>query len=1132
MMTPRIPAFTLVVAVAAITSALVATGQETLLEETFSDGDLTGGSDVLDAVWYAATASTASIVDDAGGLAAGQAMEVLSTGNFSRVTAVLDQPIALAETGDVLVVELRLRMTRFSASNDGGLRFGLHHDNGEPITPANLGQSWTDLTDGWDGYYFRIGVGTTAGTRIYKDLPVAGNSAMGGSGDTTLGNGVAVALNDEEVHTVRLEIERTADSQNKLSFFWDGDLIQSSSTATTGGEMSAFTNLTLGTGSTEVDLRVDDVVITQAEVAVDPIDLEARLVDWTRAGVEGGIRDYGRVIDFVEAGGDATGRTDNAPLLQSMIRGLAEDTVIFFPAGVFRFDRRITLLETSRLNLPGIILRGAGTRETKLLFMDPVAGDAGLLDVSGYRVGSDIPVQDGLTKGSTSITLQSATGVAPGAWLAIRQDNDPDAMATVRPIPDYLDSIDNDSGWAARVVGQIVKATAVEGNTVTIDRPLHLDFTWANPTVTVIRMIEGIGFEDFTLENAVAAANRVNVDFLYAANCWIRNVHSLMAMRFHVGTERCANLTIRDSWFDDAHRHDGGGHGYGTLIADTTTHCLIENNVFRKLRHSMVWKEGANGNVFAYNYSTEGKWDGSGVPPDISGHGHFAFANLIEGNIVQNVHVSDYWGPIGPDNLYLRNRVTNRGIRIENRTMDQSLLGNEPVPPFTPFIAVDGTSTGAYLHGNREGGGIQWRPGESQVVSDSYFHSSKPAFWPIDDPWPSIGPEYEAGTHTIPAKDRWDNDLMAAFVAPIPAIESAPVSAAADIGGTATFSVDALVFGEADYQWERAGLSLEDGANVSGARTSTLRLDNLTADDAGTYTLVITNERGSATSQSALLSLWSLEDGQLLNLSTRGRVLAGNEILIGGFVIAGSASRTMLIRGIGPSLGPYIGPGKALEDSTIAVFAGGVSILDNDDWGSQPEAGDIGLLTAQVGAFPLEADSKDAVLLAELEPGAYSVHLSGKGASGIALVELYDGTDGNEDARLMNISTRGRVGAGDAIMVPGIVVAGNTRRLLIRGVGPELAASFGFDPASVLPDPVLTLKDGFGNTVATNDNWGDGGDEAAIVAVAQQVGAFSLTTGSADAVLLIDVPEGAFTALVADATGGEGVAIVEIYAAP
>ncbi|MEZ5277998.1 MAG: glycosyl hydrolase family 28-related protein [Opitutaceae bacterium] len=1128
------PLSLLLIALSAVFAVSRGLAQETLLDENFSDGELTGGSDPLDATWFAATASTAAIVDDAAGLGAGNALQYLSSGNFSRVTAALDAPIALAEAGDLITISLRLRMTRFSASNDGGFRFGLHNDSGEPITGANLGQSWTDLTDGWDGYYFRIGVGTAAGMRIYKDLPVAGNSAMGGSGDVTVGNGTAVALDDMAVHTARIEIERTAGSQNELRFFWDGVPMVSATTTTSGGEMSAFTNLTIGTGSTEVDTVVDDIRITLGEgtTVVEPIDLQARLVDWTRAGVEGGIPDYANIIDFGEAGGDATGQVDNTARLQSLISNLTEDTVIYFPAGVFRFDRRIRLADISSRDLPGVILRGAGTRDTKLLFMDPVAEDSGLFDVSGYAIGADIPIVTGLTKDSTSITLQSAAALMVGDWIAIRQDNDYDAMATTRNIPDYLDSIDNATGYARRVVGQVVKVTAIEGNVVMLDRGLHLDFTWANPTVTRVHMIEGVGFEDLTLENGLASAKRMNSDFLYAANCWIRNVHSLMAMRFHVATELCANLTISDSFFNDAFRHDGGGHGYGTLIADTTTHCLIENNVFQKLRHSMIWKEGATGNVFAYNYSFGGEWDSSGVPPDLSGHGHYAFANLLEGNIVEYVHASDYWGPIGPNNVFLRNRVTLRGIDIDDRTFDQNVIGNELVSSSSPFVAFDGTSTGGYAHGNSEDGVIVWRPGEPQEVAESYFYSGKPAFWDIPDPWPSLGPEQTAGTYTIPAKYRWDNGLMEEFVAPVPEISGQPVSAAAEMGGGVVFSVEARLLGEVDFQWKRDGVDLSDNGTVSGSKTPSLVLSDVSLADQGIYRLVITNPRGSTTSDPALLSLWSPDDGVLSNLSTRGQVLSPPNILIGGFVIVGDAPKTMLVRGIGPSMGTFVGPEKALPDSMISLTLNGSKILENDDWGTQPDAEAIASLTAQVSGFPLEPDSKDAVLLADLGPGVYSARLGAKEGSGIGLVELYDGGSGSGDSRLMNISTRGRVGLGDAVMIPGIVVTGNSRRLLIRGVGPELAVSIGLDPDEVLADPVLTLKDADGLIVTTNDDWGSGGDAEMITMVSQQVGAFPLTPGSADAVLLVDLPAGVYTAKVSDATGGEGISIVEVYAAP
>ena len=132
----------------------------------------------------------------------------------------------------------------------------------------------------------------------------------------------------------------------------------------------------------------------------------------------------------------------------------------------------------------------------------------------------------------------------------------------------------------------------------------------------------------------------------------------------------------------------------------------------------------------------------------------------------------------------------------------------------------------------------------------------------------------------------------------------------------------------------------------------------------------------------------------------------------------------------------------------------------------------------------------------------------------------------------MNLSTRGRVGSGAALMVPGIVVTDNPRRLLIRGVGPELAVSFGLNPDKVLPNPIVTLKDKDGVTIASNDDWGSSSDPPAIAAISQQMGAFPLTEGSADAALLIEVQPGVYTAHVSDVAGGEGIALVEVYAAP
>ena len=115
---------------------------------------------------------------------------------------------------------------------------------------------------------------------------------------------------------------------------------------------------------------------------------------------------------------------------------------------------------------------------------------------------------------------------------------------------------------------------------------------------------------------------------------------------------------------------------------------------------------------------------------------------------------------------------------------------------------------------------------------------------------------------------------------------------------------------------------------------------------------------------------------------------SGSDVLIAGFVLAGSGSKTLLIRAIGPTLGAF-GVPDPLADPKLELHAGGALLQANDDWGGSAE------LTAAFGrggAFPLAVRaSKDAALLVTLSPGAYTVQVRGPaGTTGIALVELYE----------------------------------------------------------------------------------------------------------------------------------------------
>jgi uncharacterized delta-60 repeat protein len=139
---------------------------------------------------------------------------------------------------------------------------------------------------------------------------------------------------------------------------------------------------------------------------------------------------------------------------------------------------------------------------------------------------------------------------------------------------------------------------------------------------------------------------------------------------------------------------------------------------------------------------------------------------------------------------------------------------------------------------------------------------------------------------------------------------------------------------------------------------------------------------------------------RLINLSARGAVSPGAGALIGGFVVSGSSTKTVLIRGIGPGLAAF-GVTGALADPILSVYDGnGDLVAENSSWGSQTVAGpdqtdataaDIVAADTSAGAFALTAGSADTALIASLPPGAYTFQVtSASNSTGEALGEVYE----------------------------------------------------------------------------------------------------------------------------------------------
>ena len=271
---------------------------------------------------------------------------------------------------------------------------------------------------------------------------------------------------------------------------------------------------------------------------------------------------------------------------------------------------------------------------------------------------------------------------------------------------------------------------------------------------------------------------------------------------------------------------------------------------------------------------------------------------------------------------------------------------------------------------------------------------------------------------------------------------------------------------------------------------------------------------------------------RFFNISTRSQTGTAAGSLIVGFVISGDKPKPVLVRAIGPTLGSF-GVSGALASARLEVFKGSASLAVGNDWGAGTAADAIAAAATRVGAFALAANSKDAALLLTLAPGDYSAVVTGQaGATGIALVEVYDATPGAipRDQRIVNLSTRAIAGnTSDTILIAGFVVTGSVpKRVLIRGVGPALTQ---FGVAGALARPSLAVFSG-STVLAQNAGWTTTADTSAITAAAQQSGAFVFAATSQDAALILNLAPGPYTAQISGVAGTTGVALVEVYELP
>ncbi len=357
-----------------------------------------------------------------------------------------------------------------------------------------------------------------------------------------------------------------------------------------------------------------------------------------------------------------------------------------------------------------------------------------------------------------------------------------------------------------------------------------------------------------------------------------------------------------------------------------------------------------------------------------------------------------------------------------------------------------------------------------------------------------------------------------------PAITAEPRGQTVLTGAAASFAVTATGTG-LTYQWQR------NGEPLAGATQATFTLAAARLADAGSYRVTIANAAGAVTSAAVELDVAPIT--RLANLSVRARLGEDAPLTVGLTVSGGTAGATkpLLLRAVGPSLAAF-GVGDAATAVQLALLHGAETIAANDGWRGQAA---LATTASAVGAFALAGPtSLDAALLQPVPGAGYTARITAAAPGGTALAEIYDAspndTFNTATPRLTNLSVLTHVGGGADVLIAGFTVVGrHPQRLLVRAVGPALAA---FGVADFLSDPRLELhRAGTATAIAANDDWGSAASADAARAAAD-VGAFALPPDGRDAVLLVTLPPGSYTAQVGGPGEARGIALVEVYEVP
>ncbi len=545
--------------------------------------------------------------------------------------------------------------------------------------------------------------------------------------------------------------------------------------------------------------------------SADILPPERRTV-WS-PGVPGGIPARSTVCATVNASAYGNGSLDATAGIQAAIDACAVGQVVRLSAGTFRIASGPLLIDK------GIVLRGAGPTLTHLQAPDGTGDAVVILGQRWPQTDRSVNLTANAVKGTSSITVASASGLAPGELVLLDKVTDSSITRWSADSPPG----DPSRGWFSRMdrpLAQIMEIASVNGNTVTFTTPFHIDFDTAH-SAQLTRFVQWVGgpllpavkdagIEDLHVYGGEGHDQGGNIRLELAAYSWVRGIQSEYSRGGSVAVVSSFRCVVRDSYLHHSKNPNPGGDGYGLSINRASSDNLVENNIVWNFNKVIVMRATGGGNVVGYNYLEDGY--GAGYPDWVetglqASHMTTPHYELFEGNQAFNLEGDATWG----NAVYItffRNHAT--GIRRSLGGLSLSDLGNrraiglaaghywynfvgnvlgyagmtpqpagtsfiyqntypwddDPVPMWklgypdsqgTPGVTVDPqVAATAFRDGNFDYVTSEVRWDHTpQPIPDSLYLARKPGFFG-SRPWPWVNPSGTTRLYTLPARARFD----------------------------------------------------------------------------------------------------------------------------------------------------------------------------------------------------------------------------------------------------------------------------------------------------------------------------------------------------------------------------------------